>query len=217
MRRHVRAALLEHPDLMPVGAILWPADPADDEPIRILNQGDGPAPGCQDVFEMDPRTRLMRGTCPCGWRTEEVESRQFEELRAMTMAHVQAGMAALAELLQRGLYSYAHYAALVGITVNAGRHPGYDGFAASLDGAAYPPARATPALDWGDPLTEADANWPSQGSTCAHICGAGPDHACDARATTRLVYKLPSGGTRSMPICGPCHESETAAKDHANA
>jgi hypothetical protein len=67
------------------------------------------------------------------------------------------------------------------------------------------------------PLEESDANWPSQGDTCAHICGADPDHQCDARATTRLAYDLPSGGTRSMPICAPCNASETAAKENAHA
>jgi hypothetical protein len=53
--------------------------------------------------------------------------------------------------------------------------------------------------------------------TCAHVCGPDPDHACDARAVTRLAYNLPSGGTRSMPICGPCYESETAAKENVDA
>jgi hypothetical protein len=71
--------------------------------------------------------------------------------------------------------------------------------------------------DWGDPLTDGDANWPSQGDTCAHICGPDPDHRCQAGATTRLTYDLPSGGTRSMPICSPCFESETAAKERADA
>jgi hypothetical protein len=74
-----------------------------------------------------------------------------------------------------------------------------------------PDAEPGPALDRGEPLTDADANWPTQGGTCAHVCGPDPDHRCDARATTRLAYSLPSGGTRSMPICGPCHQSETAA------
>ncbi len=72
-------------------------------------------------------------------------------------------------------------------------------------------------IGWGDPVEVADADWPAQGSTCAHVCGPGPDHACDARATTRLAYDLPSGGTRSMPICGPCWESETAPKENAHA
>jgi hypothetical protein len=76
--------------------------------------------------------------------------------------------------------------------------------------------RLDSAIEWGDPIETADADWPAQGSTCAHVCGGNPDHACDARATTRLTYTLPSGGTRSMPICAPCFESETAAKENAH-
>jgi hypothetical protein len=53
-------------------------------------------------------------------------------------------------------------------------------------------------------------DWPEQGSTCAHVCGPDPDHACLARATEYLTYPLPSGGTRRMPVCAPCHASETA-------
>ena len=77
--------------------------------------------------------------------------------------------------------------------------------------------RLDSAIDWGNPVEAADADWPAQGSTCAHVCGGGPDHTCDARAATRLTYPLPSGGTRSMPICGPCWESETAPKENAHA
>lgn len=76
---------------------------------------------------------------------------------------------------------------------------------------------ATPALDWGAPLDVFDKDWHEQGSTCAHICGPDPDHQCDARAATSLKYKLPSGGTRTMPICGPCNASEGAAKETADA
>lgn len=69
---------------------------------------------------------------------------------------------------------------------------------------------------WGEPLNDADANWPDDASrVCAHICGG--DHECDARAATSLKYELPSGGTRSMPICGPCYTSETAAKENVDA
>jgi hypothetical protein len=82
--------------------------------------------------------------------------------------------------------------------------------------AAWRARRETDGLDWGDALTEADANWPAaQGGTCAHICGADPDHACNARAAMRLAYNLPSGGTRSMPICAPCHASESAVNETA--
>lgn len=68
---------------------------------------------------------------------------------------------------------------------------------------------------WGDPIEESDANWPVYGDddedealVCEHVCGADPGHACDARASTRLTYGLPSGGTRTMHICRPCYESE---------
>lgn len=60
-----------------------------------------------------------------------------------------------------------------------------------------------------------DENWPNPNSsmdygvTCAHICG--DDHRCEARAATSIVYKIPSGGVRSMPVCGVCYAAETAA------
>lgn len=222
IRRYGRAALIEHPELMPAGAVLWPADPADDEPIRILDRGHGPFPGCRDEFRMHPRTRLIRGTCPCGWRTEDVESRRFEELGALTAEHGRAGAEALEALLRRGIYSYASYAELIDVTDHANRRTddGADALRYALD-VLNPAGRRElddgDTADWGDPLTAADADWPAQGSTCAHICGADPDHACDASASTRLTYPLPSGGTRSMPICSPCHESETAAKKNVNA
>lgn len=216
INRYGRAALAEHPELMPYGAVLWPADPAHDEPIRIVEAGDGPCPGCQDVFEMHPRTRLMRGTCPCGWRTEEVELRRFEELCALTGEHGRAGYEALTELLQRGVYSYAEYAALTGIVL--GGDPG--GAARRLAATERQPERDAVAgqLDWGEPLAAAYSNWPTDDSaTCAHVCGGDPDHQCDARATTHLTYDLPSGGRRRMPMCGPCFASETAAKEHVDA
>lgn len=218
IRRYGRAALLDHPELMPAGTILWDADPAGDEPIRVLEQGDGPAPGCRDEFHLEPGTRLLCGTCPCGWRTELVESRRFEELRALTSAHGQAGMAALTEIIRRGIVSYAECVGTMGIVDQANRRAGdsADALRYAYSSTVRHQAEAAPALDWGDPLTAADADWPSQGGTCAHICGADPDHRCDARATTRLAYGLPSGGTRSMPLCAPCHASEIAAKEDAH-
>lgn len=71
-----------------------------------------------------------------------------------------------------------------------------------------PPPEAVPASD-------DEPDWLDRGSTCAHVCGADPDHACDAQATTHLDYTLPTGGIRRMPICGPCHTSETAALEVA--
>lgn len=63
----------------------------------------------------------------------------------------------------------------------------------------------------GGPLARR-ANWPEQGSTtCAHVCGPDPNHVCGAGATETLTYALPSGGTRTMPLCGPCHTSESAS------
>jgi hypothetical protein len=221
IRRYGRAALLEHPELIPPGAILWPANPEDDEPIRIIDHGYGPMPSCRDEFQMEPRTRMMRGTCVCGWRTEDVETRRLEELRALTAAHGRAGAEALEALLRQGIYSYGSYAELMGITDQANRRAddSADALRYALDvlNPASRRERAETRIDWGDPVTVEDANWPAQGSTCAHICGADPDHACDARASTRLTYPLPSGGTRSMPICGPCYESETAAKEDVDA
>lgn len=65
------------------------------------------------------------------------------------------------------------------------------------------------------PYAVAELNWPSPdqsmsyGSTCAHICG--DNHRCDARATRSLTYAIPSGGTRTMPVCAPCYEAEQRA------
>lgn len=88
----------------------------------------------------------------------------------------------------------------------------FDGILATLAGEYVPSVTA----GLSEPITDADANWPADASRiCAHVCGC--DHECDVRATTSLTYRLPSGGTRSMPICGPCHAAETAAKETANA
>lgn len=92
----------------------------------------------------------------------------------------------------------------------------FDGLLASLDRSVYPPplqVQITATVDWGDPLADSDANWPDDNSNiCAHVCGGDPDHACDVRAATQLTYDLPSGGTRTMPVCRPCFNSEWAAK-----
>lgn len=68
-------------------------------------------------------------------------------------------------------------------------------------------------IDWGDPVTAADMNTPAPGGTCAHICGADPDHECGARATLHIEHRNLAGGTTRMPVCGPCHQSETAAME----
>lgn len=62
-------------------------------------------------------------------------------------------------------------------------------------------------------LRGAERDWPADGkaSTCAHVCGGSPDHVCDARATTTIRHPLPSGGTRVLPLCGPCAVAENAA------
>jgi len=71
--------------------------------------------------------------------------------------------------------------------------------------------RAILALPTSGPILASDADWDAQGSVCAHVCGGSPDHVCDARATTTIRYRLPSGGTRALPLCAPCAEAETAA------
>jgi hypothetical protein len=234
VQRHCRNALLDHPELMPPGAILWPADPADDEPVRIIEQGGGPLVTCADNMQMDEATREIRGTCPCGWRTEFVPTRRYEELRALAMAHTEAAIAWLRSTAGAG--SFAEFLELDGFLGQANQRS--DGTDAARYALATWISTAAPGLadtitaanrraderiaawrdradgvDYGEPLTEADANWPTQGETCAHVCGGGADHVCDARATLRLKYELPSGGARSMPICGPCFESETASKE----
>lgn len=207
VRRHVRAALLEHPDLIPPGARVWPSDPADDEPIRIVAVGFGPVPICTDEIQMDPTTREVRGVCPCGWGTEFVPSRRFEELQMLTAAHIDAAVDwTIRQNIASGMRRIEEFRQSLGIAEAPVEH--------SHGGGA---AEAAPTLYWGEPLTESDANWPAQGSTCAHICGADPDHTCSADGSMRLAYDLPSGGRRLMPICAPCHASETAAKETADA
>lgn len=59
-------------------------------------------------------------------------------------------------------------------------------------------------------IMSGDVDWPadSYGFTCAHVCGGDSDHVCDARAVTNITYKLPTGGRRRMPVCGPCCDAE---------
>ena len=64
-----------------------------------------------------------------------------------------------------------------------------------------------------DPELEAAKNWPApKGAVCAHVCGPDPGHVCDARAATTIRHPLPSGGTRTLPLCGPCADAERAAE-----
>lgn len=65
-----------------------------------------------------------------------------------------------------------------------------------------------PARPVEDPELEAAKHWPAQGNVCAHVCGPDPGHVCDARAVTHLRHQLPSGGTRELPLCGPCADAE---------
>lgn len=120
--------------------------------------------------------------------------------------------AVMTAYVRQGVVTPAEYLESMGVTNRIDRGSEYDGITTALAGTF-----AGPSLDWGDPPTAADADWPTQGETCAHVCGPGPDHQCEARATTRLTYMLPSGGTRSMPMCTPCHTSEAAAKEDAGA
>lgn len=57
-----------------------------------------------------------------------------------------------------------------------------------------------------------EANWAAEGNVCAHVCGPDPGHVCDARATTTIRHALPSGGIRTLPLCGPCADAERAAE-----
>ena len=70
---------------------------------------------------------------------------------------------------------------------------------------AFPSAAPAAATD---PELEAAKNWPAQGNVCAHVCGPDPGHVCDARAVTHLTHPLPSGGTRTLPLCRPCANAE---------
>lgn len=76
-----------------------------------------------------------------------------------------------------------------------------------------PSVSALPRLAWP---SSGETDWPNPdgsedyGLTCAHICG-DDDHVCDARAATSIVFTIPSGGQRSMPVCEPCYRAETAA------
>jgi len=85
---------------------------------------------------------------------------------------------------------------------------------ATLARSPRPPARDAAALD---PELEAAKHWTEHGGACAHVCGGGADHRCGAKATTSLTYRLPSGGTRRMPICGPCKTAEEAALQDTHA
>lgn len=62
-----------------------------------------------------------------------------------------------------------------------------------------------------------DPPWAAGWCTCGHVCGPDPDHECQAAATTALKHRNLAGGVTQMPICGPCYESETAAKEHVDA
>lgn len=202
IRRHGRAALLEHPELVPPGARIWPADPRDGEPIQIADTGSGPTLRCADHLEFDPERGEMRGACPCGWRTEWVPRRRFEELQGLAQQHIEA---AIAWLYTTGLYTTGG-----AVSRSVLRDAAFREALGVLNPANRRASEEAPECG-GEYLTASDANWPSQGQTCAHVCGGGADHTCDAKATMHLTYALPSGGKRRMPICGPCHASETTA------
>lgn len=190
----------------PPGARVWAPDANSDEPIRILNPGAGPFPYCGDEIQMAAATRQIRGTCPCGWETEFAPMRRHDELRALTAAHVDA---AVQRYVREGVYTVEAFRELMSVADRANRRSEFDGIIAALDG-----AYAGPALDWGEPLSESDANWPDDASqVCAHICGG--DHECDVRATTSLTYALPSGGKRTMPMCATCKAAEVAEATNA--
>ena len=114
----------------------------------------------------------------------------------------------------------AEFARSINAVSDAAR-PLADGFAAAAAaiGEAMRPvaeglARAIRAAQIDSEL-EAAKHWPAQGSTCAHVCGGGADHRCEAKATTSLAFTLPSGGTRNLPLCGPCHQAESRTTEAA--
>jgi hypothetical protein len=72
-------------------------------------------------------------------------------------------------------------------------------FERSWEGRAIP---VTPVLE---------RNSPAPGSTCAHVCAQSADHSCETRATTHIEFTNPAGGRTRVPLCGPCHRSETTA------
>lgn len=67
------------------------------------------------------------------------------------------------------------------------------------------------------PLSSRELNWTDwdeseDGTTvCAHVCGG--DHQCDARATTTMEFKLPTGGLRRMPVCPTCLDAEQSGSE----
>lgn len=212
IRRQGRAALLDHPELLPPGAVLWPSDPRDDEPIRITEAGHGPTMRCADHMDYN-RDGEIRGACPCGWRSEWVPRRRHGEVQALATGHVEAAIA--------WMYARSRIVARADFLEMAGLTGGTDGDDTLREVLAVlnPASRSAPEPApeaWGERLTASDANWPAQGQTCAHVCGGDADHTCDAKASTRLTYTLPSGGTRSMPICQPCYQSETSTKETAH-
>jgi hypothetical protein len=89
----------------------------------------------------------------------------------------------------------------------------YHGQAVRFRTADAPSVSVLPRLTWP---SSGETDWPTPGGpvdyglTCAHICG-DDDHICDARAATSIVFTIPSGGQRSLPVCGPCYRAETAA------
>ncbi len=60
------------------------------------------------------------------------------------------------------------------------------------------------------PILASDLDWEAQSAVCCHVCGPDPGHCCDARATTSITHPLPSGGTRTLPLCDPCAAAESA-------
>lgn len=68
------------------------------------------------------------------------------------------------------------------------------------------------------PVTPAaERNSPLPGSTCAHVCGSAPDHRCEHRSITHIEFTNPAGGRTRLPLCAPCHRSETAAIEAEHA
>lgn len=169
-----------------------PAERPPDQPIRILCPG-AETLGHDATVRISSDQAAIQGFCSCGWLTETVaRGRREREVMDLADAHRDQGNArAVARLLADvERYGEAPGARQSTATTGPGLPPNDNGY-----------------------MLASDRDWPADGkaTTCAHVCGADPDHTCDAKAATALTFTLPSGGKRHLPLCGPCHQAETAA------
>ena len=113
-----------------------------------------------------------------------------------------------------GVWNDGAYRTYTNYREDAARRYWWQSGPASRPPAAPTPTRTSP-QDVLRPVQANERDWPrpdssvDYGMTCAHICGG--DHTCEARASTYFSYRIPTGGSRSMPVCRTCHDAETAA------